>query len=295
MFGQGTSDPDVVAVVNGEPIYRNTFYTYLENDIVNGERRGDFVLRQMISELLILQAGRERGFDPSAEVLEAEIEALRAEYGEAFEAQLAREGLTLDRLRHEIRLSLIQEEFMRELVLVSDEDVAMVFEANKDLLGVPDQYRVLHIQVDTEEEALALRTQLADGADFRALAAEHSLDTNVELGLVSQLDPLPAGVIEAIVALQPGEVSQPIELPWGFHLFRVDEVIPGEEAQLADYEDQIRLLLMYELFQVEEVLAPLWDEAAIQVNWERYQHLGSATGPEVFGEGLSTEGMGANE
>ena len=48
--------------------------------------------------------------------------------------------------------------------------------------------------------------------------------------------PAPA---EAIFALAEGEVSQPVESPFGWHLFRLTEILPEEVVPLAEARDEI--------------------------------------------------------
>ena len=79
----------------------------------------------------------------------------------------------------------------------------------------------------------------AAGADFAALAREHSEDgatapAGGELGFVVRGQTVPA-FEEALFALQPGEIGPLTESRFGFHVIRADErrdarVVPFEEA-----------------------------------------------------------------
>ena len=76
-------------------------------------------------------------------------------------------------------------------------------------------------------EAAALRQRVTEGGeDFAAVAREHSQDPGSaaqggDLGILGMGQYLPA-IEEAALALQNGQVSQPVESPWGVHLIRAD-------------------------------------------------------------------------
>ena len=111
------------------------------------------------------------------------------------------------------------------------------------------QTRLRHILVKTSEvvsEADA-RRRLADlrerivtgGADFAALARQHSADASAprggDLGWVFAGDTVPE-FERAMDALKPQEVSQPVKTPFGWHLIQVLErrtgSLPPERLRL---------------------------------------------------------------
>ena len=98
-----------------------------------------------------------------------------------------------------------------------------------------------HILIATSDErdleqarnlASELRQQLDGGADFAALAAEHSDDPGSaadggELGLVETGVMVPE-FEEALFALQSGDISQPVETEFGVHLIKLNRIETGE-------------------------------------------------------------------
>lgn len=98
-----------------------------------------------------------------------------------------------------------------------------------------EQTHARHILVRTnelvsEEEALrrlsVLRERIVQGADFAELARLNSDDASAarggDLGWILQGDTVPE-FERAMNALQPGEVSQPVKTPFGYHLIQVVE------------------------------------------------------------------------
>lgn len=83
-----------------------------------------------------------------------------------------------------------------------------------------------HILVATQEEADDVVARLATGEDFAAVAAEVSLDTQSPGGALPCPTPAVTFVPQfaAVVTTAPiGEVSDPIQTEFGFHVVRVDE------------------------------------------------------------------------
>lgn len=85
----------------------------------------------------------------------------------------------------------------------------------------------------TEQEARAkiesLRRQALEGADFAALARQHSQDETSaakdgDLGVIRRSDQIPEAIKAAIFSLQPGQVSEVVAQPNGFYLFRLEEM-----------------------------------------------------------------------
>ena len=89
-----------------------------------------------------------------------------------------------------------------------------------------------------------LRKQILAGADFGKLARENSDDKGSaakdgEYGIIQKTSPYPDALKNAIFALKPGEVSEPIRQPSGFYLIRLDEFIvqPFEQVNTQIVED----------------------------------------------------------
>ena len=90
---------------------------------------------------------------------------------------------------------------------------------------------------DAGDKAEKLLSAIRAGADFAALAKEHSDDKlsaeeGGEIGWLSRDGQLPAALKEAVFALQEGEVSQAVKDGGKFYIFKVNEIRmkPYEEA-----------------------------------------------------------------
>jgi hypothetical protein len=101
------------------------------------------------------------------------------------------------------------------------------------LAACPSRRFVAHILVSSAAEAAAIKAQLAAGADFATLAAQQSLDTGSaarggELGCIDGQSFVPG--FQEVAQSQPvGQVSDPVQTQFGFHLILVrDQPQPAE-------------------------------------------------------------------
>ena len=127
------------------------------------------------------------------------------------------------------------------------------------------EYNAAHILVETEEEAQALIAQLAEGADFAELAAEHSIGPSGPNG--GALGWFSAGMMvpefeEAVFALEPGAVSAPVQTQFGWHVVVLNETraqpLPTLDEVAGELEEGLRRA------RVDERLQELMAEAQIE-------------------------------
>jgi peptidyl-prolyl cis-trans isomerase C len=89
-----------------------------------------------------------------------------------------------------------------------------------------EEVHARHILVGSEDEAKTLITELAGGADFGALAGEHSVDPSArsnggDLGFFRRGQMVPE-FAEAAFALAPGQRTQePVQTQFGWHVIEV--------------------------------------------------------------------------
>jgi hypothetical protein len=104
-----------------------------------------------------------------------------------------------------------------------------------------EQVNASHILVGTEELANQLYEQATGGADFAALARSNSTDTATaatggQLGWFTRLEVDPA-LAEAAFALEPGQVSQPVQTEFGWQIVKVTE--KDADRPLSDTQYQL--------------------------------------------------------
>lgn len=108
----------------------------------------------------------------------------------------------------------------------SDTDLQALYEEQYPADIQETEYRASHILVETEDDAKALVTELEGGADFAALAREKSIGPSGAAG--GDLGWFGAGdMVEtfftAVTELEPGEVSNPVQTDFGWHVITLAE------------------------------------------------------------------------
>jgi hypothetical protein len=126
-----------------------------------------------------------------------------------------------------------------------------------------EQANARHILVETEEEAVVALDRINSGEGFATVAQELSLDTGSaanggELGFVPRgrfVEP----VEEAIFSLPIGEISQPVESQFGWHVI---EVLAREERELSPTD-----LLQLQRSAYNEWVTSAQQQATIEDFW----------------------------
>jgi peptidyl-prolyl cis-trans isomerase C len=97
--------------------------------------------------------------------------------------------------------------------------------------------------VDTYEHGMEARQRLMEGEDFVEVSRQLSRAPNAaeggELGFFDE-GSLPPEIDEVVFSLEPGEYSEPVQGPSGFHVFQVLESVPAGPPNLAEVEAAVR-------------------------------------------------------
>ncbi|MBE3577012.1 MAG: peptidyl-prolyl cis-trans isomerase [Limnochordales bacterium] len=248
-------DDGAVALVNGYVITERQLYEALL------DLAGRNVLNQLIDEVLIMQQAEAASVTVTEEEVALRLQEIRSRFSSELEFQQALEqvGLTENLFRRQLYLDALIIRLLTPRTKVTEEDVRAYFEAHKAEYDQPAQVRARHILVKTKEEAEAIRAELAKGADFAELARTRSLDkgsatSGGELGFFTADDVVPEFAAAAF-SLQPGEVSEPVQTVYGFHIIQVEE---RKEAKPATFEEVAPLIRQALTDEQLQQLVPVW-------------------------------------
>jgi len=109
-----------------------------------------------------------------------------------------------------------------------------------------EEVQARHILVATQGEAETVIKRLEKGEDFAALAGELSLGPSAsrggDLGYFLAEEMVQA-FSDAAFALQPGELSAPVETEYGWHVIRLEDRLVVPPPSFEDLSEQIRAFL----------------------------------------------------
>ncbi|MBT0957651.1 peptidylprolyl isomerase [Alphaproteobacteria bacterium KMM 3653] len=108
--------------------------------------------------------------------------------------------------------------------------------------GTELEFNAAHILVETEEEAVAIKAELDGGADFAELAKEKSTGPSGPNG--GSLGWFGKGMMvkpfeDAVVGMEPGQISEPVQTQFGWHVLILNETRPLAVPTLAEKRDEI--------------------------------------------------------
>ncbi len=157
-------------------------------------------------------------------------------------------------------------------VEVRTDEIQTYYDNNSDRFSFPPERQVEQIVFPTAEAAQQAYASLQNDADFTDVAAANAATTPEQnLGWVVQTE-LPDAYAEAVFEAELNTPTQPIESPFGWHIFRVTDTRAAGQMTLDEVASEIRTQL-----QQEKALEKLY---AMQEQIED-QLAGGATAQEV--------------
>ncbi|WP_085506884.1 peptidylprolyl isomerase [Thalassobacillus devorans] len=256
---------EVVVETSGGDITKEQFYEALK------DQNGEAVLQQLVmSEVL------SANYEVSEEEVDKELEQMKEQYGDQFEMILQQNNFKDEEdFKDTLRLSLLQEKAAMEDVEVAEDEMQAYYDKMKT------EVEASHILVEDEETAKDIKKQLDDGADFAELAKEHSTDPGSgekggELGFFSTGE-MTAKFEDAAYDLEVGEISEPIETEFGFHIIKkTDEREAEDVGSFEEEKDTIKRQLASEKVDQQELQAKMdkmMEDAEIDVKLDEFEGL----------------------
>lgn len=207
------------------------------------------VLTQRIEDAVIAQGGRTLGVDVTEADVDEAHERLVTRAGGERQLATRLEGVDVDdaairRLARSLATARAVEDALARRIEIDRAELAAHHERT---VGTAT---VRHIVVDTRAEAARLRSRVAGGADFAALARSHSLDddTRDDGGMLGTLDRDAAGrqggsFADAVFGAGAGLLA-PVRTFQGWHVVEVLERDPGPPLDVV--ADELRRELQSE-------------------------------------------------
>ena len=278
-----------VATVNGTDISYADFYQAYYSIVRQQEMYGQsitgqmvgqvqyYTLDQLVNQQLLIQAAENAKVKVEERVVDERYQAIQDNYPSKamFEEDLKNSGLTSKGLktllRNNLKIEKLQEELVKGLEVTDTEIQAAYEEVNARHILIQPQGEGDEAEAAALEQAELLIQDLEDGADFAALAQEHSDDAGSKVnggdlgwfGRGRMVEPFE----KAAFAAEVGEIVGPVESQFGYHIIQVTErkEATGEEFEEAKSELRDKLLDEKRREKLTEWFVELKNVAAIEI------------------------------
>jgi peptidyl-prolyl cis-trans isomerase SurA len=239
------------------------------------------ILEQLVVERVQLQLAKRYDIDPGdAEVdqaIQRILQSNRITLPE-LEADLAREGMSIDALRKQIKTDLtinqLQQGVVNSRIRVTDQEIDNFLASTDGKFATSPDYRLGHILIAvsggadpdmvsaSEKEAQDIYEQLQGGADFSQMAISHSNDQSAlqggDIGW-RKLAQLPELFSRQLVDLPIGAVSKPFRSGAGFHIIKNMEQRGGGEQLVEQTKARHILVKTSEIMDDQQARTKLLD------------------------------------
>ncbi len=125
---------------------------------------------------------------------------------------------------------------------VSEDDLNALYAERFAGAEPSDEFNAAHILVETEEEAAAIKAEIDGGADFAEVARTKSTGPSGPNG--GDLGWFEKGMMvaefeTAVLEMEPGQVSGPVQTQFGWHIIKLNETRLKEAPGLDDVRDEL--------------------------------------------------------
>ena len=266
--GGGSDDvpADAVAVVDGQEVPRQDYDAVISQAKTSyknqkrefpaaGSQEFQTLRNQVVQFLVQREQFEQEAADLGVEVTEKQVDdrlvKIQKQYfngdKKKYEAQLKEQGLTERQVRNDLRAQIIAEKLFAQVtkdVKVTDAQISDYYEKNKAQYSQPESRDVRHILVKTKAKADDLYDQLKAGADFAALAKQHSEDTGSKANggkLTITKGQTVAPFDATAFLLSKNAISRPVKTEFGYHIIQpLSETKPAKVTPLKDVKASIK-------------------------------------------------------
>jgi len=264
-------------------------------------------LSRLVDQELVYQQAHKKNIRIEPKLVEQRVEEVRKQFPskEMLHTALDMQGLTMDLLKTKFEKQMVEEALIRQEVVpnvkVGDPEVKAFYQKHLDRFKTPEQYEIHHIftaslqpdahgtgiddpalrkkaerlnalvDQDAAEKIQDLHRQLKSGADFAALAKEHSEDDksgeNGGSWGTLPLSELPESLATALKNLKQNKVSEPVRSPYGYHILKWTKIIPAGHVKLSEIKTDIMNSLLREktLDEHKKMVSKMREQANIQL------------------------------
>lgn len=287
-----SAEDKTIVSTNGYKVTKGELDAKLEAQPVAGQ-----VLRQMVEQALVLQYGKDHNITVTDAEIDSKIADIKQRLSDTqLDMALKQQGMTQQDLRDILRQQLIIKKAVDASIHVTDKQLSDYLAQNHAVLDQPAQVQARHILVSSLPTAQMIEAKLKAGGDFAALAKQYSTDPGTkdkggELGFFTR-GAMVKEFSDVAFSMKPGQTSQPVHSPYGWHIIEVEATKPAMVATVANSRQKIldNMLSAQEQTQYPTFMQKLMDGAHVTVSDPQFsdtfpspQPSGAASGPNPSG------------
>jgi peptidyl-prolyl cis-trans isomerase SurA len=228
------------------------------------------ILRQQVLERLVLQEiqlqrAAKDGLKVSDEALNGALEDIAkrnkltlSQLPSTLASQGIDYGLYREDMRKEITLSMLRQRDVLQHIAVTPREIDQYLDRQAHTPSERNEYNISHILIAVPQEASQEQVEQATkkaqdvyqrakgGEDFARLAVAYSnSQTALDGGALGwrKGSEIPTFLADTVAKLKPGEVSEPLRTPTGFHIVRLNEMRGASQQAIVD-QIHVRHILM---------------------------------------------------
>ena len=268
--------PKVVARVNDHDINGDVIFRELKKAAIQYKKRGmpltadqeksaaKTLIDDEIGRILLVLKAKAVGIKVSEKMLLEKLRKIKAKFksDSIFEHRLSDRGMTVDQYKQELEIDMYMDQLIKKeiepKIKITEKDSQAYYDKNKSNFETQEKVRasIMLLRFNPKEgkagEQAVLKKfesiliQVKNGADFGALAQQHSQDSLAskggDLGFFTQKQMLPAFSSRAF-KMKVGEVSEIFRTGHGFHVIKVTDRKPGILSAFATEKEKIQKFL----------------------------------------------------
>ena len=226
--------------------------------------------RQVLERLIIRELQVQRALQTGIRVSDADVDQALTALAQQnnMSVQQMRQVIEADgedfaefrrNIGEEIMAERLRQRIVNSMDPITDTEIDILL-ASEDLTG--GEYNVSHILIalpegstpaqisETQAKADDLHQRLLEGLDFASAAISYSDSQEaLEGGLVGwrDLNSVPAFFADAVRGLKPGQITEPIRSPAGFHIIRVNDFREQRQVMVKEYHARHIMIEINEL------------------------------------------------
>jgi len=281
------TENDVVAIVNGEKIFRKgldrrlSVLKRMNQEITRSTQM--LILDQLAKKVLLNQFVEGQNIEVSNEEVQGEVEKIKfflksnpSAAEKSLKEILESKGSSISELEAKVTRELALSKYLDKEV--SDDEKRSYFDANKNAFN-GERVRASHVLIDTrkmktdaelegaKQKIGDIKKEIDNGADFAEMAKKYSdcpsSEKGGDIGFFQRKGTIVEEFAKVAFSMKVGKVSDPIKTQFGYHIIKVTDREEGKDVSYEEVKEMVDFVYMQ--IKTETLLEGLIEKAEIEV------------------------------